>query len=121
MGTKFHIHKSLIKRILHYSFLLCSTAESLYESTPSPNVNGLETGNVEEEENKVYKEYAAAQDHEGIHKYTIITIEQIVFYHLLFIYYVTHAHSNLFTVSHLYTDSRCVYTSVFLYVYRKGS
>lgn len=51
--------------MFYYSFLSWPPAES----TPSLDVKGLETGNVIELETKVYKEYAAAQDHEGTHRY----------------------------------------------------
>lgn len=37
------------------------------DSPPNGEVKGLETNKVLEFETKIYKEYAAAQDHEGIH------------------------------------------------------
>lgn len=67
------------------------------DSPPNGDVKGLETNDVQEFETKIYKEYAAAQDHEGIHKYTNVMIEeflmskslqQITFSSLLFIYYL---------------------------------
>lgn len=48
------------------------------DSPPNGDDNGFETNNVQEFETKIYKEYAAAQDHEGIHKYTNVTIEEIL-------------------------------------------
>lgn len=59
---------TLFKHTSHYFFLSCSTADL----SPNYDVNSLETTNVKEEENKVYQEYAAAQDYEGIYKYEFI-------------------------------------------------
>lgn len=50
----------------YYLLLSCPPADPL----PTNDVNSLETSHVEEEKDKVYHEYLAAQDHEGIHKYT---------------------------------------------------
>lgn len=61
---------SLIKHISHYFFLFCPPADP----SPTNDVNSLETSNVEEEENKLYQEYAAAHDHEGIHKYKYLWV-----------------------------------------------
>lgn len=47
-------------------------------SPPNGDDKGLGTNNVQEFEAKIYKEYAAAQDHEGIHKYTNVTIEEFL-------------------------------------------
>lgn len=60
-----------------YSFLSCLPAESPCESTPNNDVKESETSNVQQVETKIYKEYAAAKDQEGIHKYTNWTKEWV--------------------------------------------
>lgn len=46
-------------------FLFCPSTDS----SPGSDSNSFETNNIEEVEIKVYFEYSAAQDYEGIHKY----------------------------------------------------
>lgn len=48
------------------------------DTPPNVDVKVLETSNVQEFETKIYKEYAAAQDHEGIHKYTNVMIKEFL-------------------------------------------
>lgn len=70
------------------------------DSPPIGDVKGLETNNVQEFETKIYKEYAAAQDHEGIHKYTNVTIEEFLCVYLCVQYLV-----------YMLTRHVCVYLS----------
>lgn len=67
-GTSFIWHWEIfwhIKYRSHYCFLFCLPADS----SPTSDSQICATSNVEQLETKLYHEYSAAQDYEGIDKY----------------------------------------------------